>query len=313
MYGLKGRPGRQWVPRFGLRLLRTVFAFMIFILVTGVAVLSKQTSAWATEITQPSASPFVIPLDSHLAALPFTVSSTGWPSHQLVYIEICDGEPTTRPGWSPASHCDNQTSPSPAAADSHGNVTFPAGSQNFSIIDFHGASPNGQFNCVAPSELPGDSAVGPDGSRTLSPRDTQAADGVALNPDTPAWTQCQLRVSSNNSYSTTDQRFMTLLIPTLGGAGASGPVPPSGASRASGATTSAAGPAASHDAARSTGTSALAPGAAGSALAGTDPSHLASTGIDPRGLVVLGFALISVGGVFVIRARYGTEDRLNVS
>ena len=311
MYGLNGRPGRQRIPRFGLRLLRADFAFMIFILVTAVAVLSNQKSAWATEITQPNTNPFVIPLDSHLTALPFTVFSTGWPNHQLVYIEICDGEPTTKPGWSPAGHCDNQSSPSPAAADSLGNVIFPAGSPNFSIVDFHGASPNGQFNCVAPSELPGDSTAGADGSRTLSARDTQAADGVPLNPATPAWTQCQLRVSTNNAYTTTDQRFITLLIPPPGRGGASAPAPASGAYRASGASTSAVGSAASQNGTGTAGTRSLAPGAAGTAPADPGLSHLASTGIDPRGLVVLGFALIAAGGVFVVRARYGR--RLKVS
>jgi hypothetical protein len=101
-------------------------------------------------------------------------------------------------------------------------VTFPTNNSNYAIVPFHGASPSGTFDCVSKDEIPADARrlTGQDASGkaftyyVLSPQDTKAPDGVALAPQTRAWTSCQLRVASNYTTATNDQRFSTLLFPS---------------------------------------------------------------------------------------------------
>jgi hypothetical protein len=142
-------------------------------------------SAWAVTITEPSGSPVVAPVDpaGHLAPLP--VSATGFPVRTAVYVEECDGTGPTMPRWDPTEHCDLASSPAAAYADADGSVTFSA---SRAFVPFVGESPQSLFNCL------------PNGSPSPS-------NGL------PSFTNCQVRVSSNNSAVTADQRFFGLRLP----------------------------------------------------------------------------------------------------
>lgn len=185
------------------------------------------------KITKPS-NPYVFVLNTHGVPVPFDVQSTGWRFHQLVFIEICDGKPATAAGWSPGLDCDDETSPAPVAASATGMVTFPANNSNFAIVTFHGASPNGSFNCLAKNEIPRDAI--PKTQRDtngrpftyylLSAKDKKAPDGASLSPASFAWTDCQLRVASNYASATNDQQFISLVWPAINDpAGSSGTSP----------------------------------------------------------------------------------------
>lgn len=313
MDGLDGRPGWQIAGGGPRRLVHKYLIFAVAAVASLIGLTTWPSAAFATVVTEPASNPFTVPLDIKGNALPFTVASGGWPYHQLVYIEICDGLPATARGWSPAQDCDNQTSPSAAAANANGDVNFPAGSRNYAIRDVHGASPNGQFNCLAPSEIPADATRMPDGSWMLSANDTRTAAGIALNTSTPAWNGCQLRISSNNAYATADQQFIRLSIPgppLIPGQEKGG----SSASSTSASTKSNVGPSASSGSSGSASASgnSLSPSgpssvsATGSRGGGpNDPgySNLAKTGADPVRLTIIGAGLIGFGSVLVARTR----------
>ena len=146
--------------------------------------------AFAATITNPSTNPFTIPEDAQGNPVSFTVSGGGFPPNAPnVVVEECDGVPSSAPGWSPTTHCDLATSPSPKPADANGNYTFPANDPNFGFTPFPpGLSPQGLFNCLYQGQ------PNPNNGR-------------------PNYTNCQLRVSSNNSAATTDQTFITLTYP----------------------------------------------------------------------------------------------------
>jgi hypothetical protein len=202
----------------GVALVRGLMAITFVSLASIATNTSKAFADYA--ITKP-AGPYVFTLKPDGQPEPFDVESSGWQDHQLVWIEICDGEPATAVGWSPGLDCDNRSSPAAAAATASGTVTFPADNRNYAILPFEGASPSGNFDCLTKNEIPSDAkettATDPTGKTytyyELSANDTKARDGVPLEPGTRAWTNCQLRVASNYTAATNDQRFITLLFP----------------------------------------------------------------------------------------------------
>ncbi len=135
----------------------------------------------ATQITRPSASPFVVPA----GAQAFTVVATGFVPGSHVYVEQCDGVPPTAIGWDPTLDCDLGSAPPPATADETGTATFAG---KIAFEPFVGESPQAIFNCVAPGQR-----------------------APANNLKT--FTNCKLRVSSNNASVTSDQVFRTLVLP----------------------------------------------------------------------------------------------------
>ena len=144
--------------------------------------------AWATSITEPRGGPVVAPVDAagHLA--PITVSATGFPERTAVYVEQCDGTSPTMLRWSPTEHCDLGSSPAAVYADANGNVTFAASDPKHAFVPFVGESPQSLFNCL------------PSG-------------GAAPNNGLPNFTNCQVRVSSNDADVTLDQQFFGLRLP----------------------------------------------------------------------------------------------------
>jgi hypothetical protein len=147
-----------------------------------------------------------------------------------VFIEICDGNAPTVTGWDPTINCDIGSSPSPsAAAATTGNVSWPATTASNSITVFRGQSPSQLFNCVSTSDLPANPVKNADGSYNLDGTLT-TANGEPIFQGVESWTNdasrqfgCQMRMSTSNSGSTTDQQFLGLVIP---GQGASVPEAP---------------------------------------------------------------------------------------
>ena len=144
--------------------------------------------AFAGSISSPT-SPFTLPVDASGNPVSFTISGTGFTAGVGIFVEECDGVPSSTPNYNPTLHCDNATSPSAVQADSTGAVNFPANDPNFGFTPFPaGLSPQNLFNCIAPGQTP------PSNGK-------------------PTFTNCQLRMSSNNGAATSDQAFITLTYP----------------------------------------------------------------------------------------------------
>jgi hypothetical protein len=144
--------------------------------------------ASATSITEPSGSPVVAPLDVAGRLAPIQVSATGFPLRTAVYVEQCDGTSPTTLHWDPTVHCDLGSSPSAVYADANGNVTFGVSDPKHAFVPFVGESPQSLFNCL------------PTGAKAPS-------NGL------PNFTDCQVRVSSNDAAVTADQQFFGLKLP----------------------------------------------------------------------------------------------------
>ena len=168
---------------------RIVAAFVVVCLGVIGVVSSMGPAFAATAITSPSSNPYAAVGDGAGNPVPFTVSASGFAPGANVFVEQCDGVPATQSGWDAAQDCDLGSSPSPAAADASGNVTFNAADPNHAFTPFKGESPQSLFNCLAPGESsPGNGLVD--------------------------YTNCQLRVSTNNTAGTSDQVFITLTLPS---------------------------------------------------------------------------------------------------
>lgn len=144
--------------------------------------------ASAGTITQPGTNPIVVTQNGAGLLQPFTITATGFPAGAPVFAEQCDGTPSTAAGYDPTLDCDLGTSPSPKIADANGSVTFDATDPNFRFVPFRGPSPQGQFNCLAAGQ-------------------------ADPNNGLPSFTNCQLRVSTNNTAATSDQTYKTLTLP----------------------------------------------------------------------------------------------------
>lgn len=170
-------------------------------------------AAAATGIAQPKG-PYVARLDPQGKPVPFTVVATGFPAGSLVYVEQCDGRPTSAPNWLPTRDCDIGSSPAAAIADSTGTARFPAGDVNHGFPAFAGMGPEGLFSCLAPN-------------------------AASLKNGLPEYRSCQIRVSSNNNVATADQVLMpfTFVNTAVNGAGTTAvPAATSGSSKSSNST-----------------------------------------------------------------------------
>lgn len=153
-----------------------------------VALTATAIPAFAGTVTQPTATPMVAPANAAGAPYAFTVSASGFEPGVNVYIEQCDGTSTSDVFWDPTLNCDLGTSPAPSVADASGNVTFGSGDVNHRFVPFRGESPQGLFDCLGPNDAPTGSG-------------------------SPSFTNCQVRVSSNNTSVTSDQVFFALRLP----------------------------------------------------------------------------------------------------
>jgi hypothetical protein len=174
----------SWLRRVGV-----VTSIVVPVVALGAGV------AGASTITVPSTNPFSVPGDAAKNPVAFTVTATGFTPTAQVFVEQCDGTSPATVGWSPTANCDLGTSPAPVTADSTGKATFLATDINHQFVPFKGTSPQGLFNC-------------------LSAHQTNPNNGL------PSYTNCQMRVSTNNTAPTSDQSFITLKLPEPGPPGA---------------------------------------------------------------------------------------------
>jgi hypothetical protein len=152
------------------------------------ALTATATPAFAATKTGPSGTPFVVGADGSGNPRAFTVKASGFTPSTNVFVEQCDGTAPSTAGWDPTINCDLGSSPAAVASDASGSVTFDAADVNHRFTPFKGESPQSLFNCLATG---------------------QAAPGNGL----PNYTNCQVRISSNNTGPTSDQVFFTLSLP----------------------------------------------------------------------------------------------------
>jgi hypothetical protein len=132
--------------------------------------------------------PIVVPGDAAGNPLAINVVATGFPEGEgLAFVEQCDGVDPGTAGYSPLTHCDSATSPAATDVGADGVASFPASDPNFAFTPFKGQSPQHKFNCVAPGE--------------------------SAPSAKPTFSNCQIRVSTNNLATTTDQAYFTITLP----------------------------------------------------------------------------------------------------
>jgi hypothetical protein len=158
---------------------------IVAVLLASLATMGR--AAAATTIAEPSANPYHVQLDPQGRPKPFTIAVAGFPAGSLVYVEQCDAQPTSTPDWAPTRNCDIGTSPAPAIVDPTGRARFEASDRNRSFQPFVGLGPESLFSCLAPN-------------------------AALLKNGLPEYRSCQIRVSSNNNESTTDQVFLPIVF-----------------------------------------------------------------------------------------------------
>jgi hypothetical protein len=154
-----------------------------------VALSATAVPAFAATITQPSASPMVVPANASGTPYAFTAEASGFEPGANVFIEQCDGSNTSDVFWDPTINCDLGSSPAPAVADASGKVSFSSSDSNHKFVPFKGTSPQGLFDCLAPGQ----------------------ADTGSGNP---SFTNCQVRISTSNNAVTSDQVFIPIQLPS---------------------------------------------------------------------------------------------------
>ncbi len=172
---------------------RTITRWGLVAGIIGVMVLGATSSAFATQITQPSTSPFAIPGDISATLgnpQPVDVTATGFTPGENVFIEQCDGVDPSSQTWSVSIDCDFGFSPGPVVADDSGTASFTGDNNNFQAFK-DGRDAQNKFNCIGPQD-----------------RDP----GNHLK----TYTTCRIRVSSNPSTVTGDQAFLSITLPSVG-------------------------------------------------------------------------------------------------
>jgi hypothetical protein len=153
------------------------------------ALVGMSAAAADTRITEPSEDPVTVTVADDGWPAAVTVKADGFEPFQSVYIEQCNDRTPEDADWSPAIDCDPGSAPAAAIADESGVVVFAADDPNHAFRPFVGASPQRSFNCLGPD------APSPDNE---------------LEQD---FRECQIRVSSNNTRSTSDQVFLRIELP----------------------------------------------------------------------------------------------------
>jgi hypothetical protein len=173
--------------------MRHVSRRMIAAAVAGIAVVMPGSAAYAAFTAPPlTNNTFHVPGDANGIPQSFTITANGFVGDPAVFVEQCDGtNPATFPNWSPSTHCDIGTSPSPLPGQgASGTVSFPANDSNFGFIPVKGKTVSGGYACLSPGEP-----------------------FIAGVPAASQYRNCQVRVSTNNSLVTTDQQFFTMTLP----------------------------------------------------------------------------------------------------
>jgi hypothetical protein len=154
--------------------------------ISAAVVIGSAGAAYAA-ITSPTQSPFPVPSDSGGNPQPFTITANGFTPLQPVYVEECDGKTPNVGSWNVTLDCDNGRTTPGNDADGNGNVTFSVGN-GFPFTPFKGESPSSLFNCLSPH-------------------------GAAIGNGLTNYTNCQIRVSSNNAGKTGDEAYLRITLP----------------------------------------------------------------------------------------------------
>ena len=174
-----------------MRRLGLWMTMLVAAVVMGGIPFAAQLSA-ATSITAPSDNPYAVTTSAGGKLEPFTVKVAGFKPSISVYIEQCNGKPSTDAKWKPTLDCDIQTSPAAAITDVNGVATFAAGDANHAFRPFAGRSPQDLFSCTGPGHAAPEQGI-------------------------PNYEHCQVRVSSNNIDATDDQTFLPMTFPGTDG------------------------------------------------------------------------------------------------
>jgi hypothetical protein len=167
---------------------RTKRAPMYVVVAVALVTLAAMAHAGAAPtIAEPTANPFPVQLDPKGHPVPFTIAAAGFRAGSLVYVEQCDAKPPTEQDWEPTRNCDIGTSPAAAIVDPSGQARFAATDPNHALQPFVGLGPQGLFSCLAPN-------------------------APSLKNGLPEFRTCQIRVSSNNNQSTSDQVFLPIVF-----------------------------------------------------------------------------------------------------
>ena len=160
--------------------------------ITGAVLIGTASVAFATQITQPSTSPFAVPGDATPTAgnpQAVDVVATGFTADQNVFIEQCDGKDPSDPTWSVAIDCDFGLSPSAAIANAQGEADFVGPGNNFQAFKNGKTEAQNKFNCIGPDDSP-------------------------TNNGKTDWTTCRIRVDVNPSGPPTgEQVFLPITLP----------------------------------------------------------------------------------------------------
>ena len=150
-----------------------------------------------TTIDAPGDDPIVVSASASGAPGAVTVKVSGFEPNTNVFVEQCSGEPESSDGWTPTRSCDAGTSPAAAIVDADGHATFDASDPNHAFTPVVGPSPQGLFNCIPAGAAKPDNGV-------------------------DSFTNCRIRVSTNNLRPTSDQVFRAIELPGSEAASGSG-------------------------------------------------------------------------------------------
>ena len=200
----------QWSVRRPMRV--ATAAASVAATLTGGLALSAGVAYAAGSFTQPATNPVSIAQNSDGSIPSIAVAVTGMPAGQQIYIEVCDGVSPASRGYDITIHCDSGTSPPAKRADANGNASFPA-SSSLGVVTFHGNSPSGNFNCLAPDDV---ASTKSDGS--VTPKGSQTTDGNQfIDTTVPSYTNCQIKAATSTAMNTQDQIFTTYTIANASG------------------------------------------------------------------------------------------------
>ncbi len=187
---------------------------------TGVALLATAAPAFAVGQFLSPANGFTFPVNAAGNPTRQDVKTTNFPIG-LVFIEACDGKSPAARGYDAALDCDNTTAPAPVSSTGPTFVeNFTTANADRAAMAFRGAGGSGTYNCLAPEDVkPG---TGPKADGSVTPIGPMTKNGNVIDLSVPSWSNCQIRVSSNNASNTQDQAYITYVLPNTG----PGPVTP---------------------------------------------------------------------------------------
>jgi len=171
----------------------------VYLALSFLVVCAWSTRAGATgTVTEPKGNPIHVALDPRGLPVPFTIAGVGFKPGTQVYVEQCDGRPTSAPNWLPTRDCDLGTSPASVIVGPNGRIQFTAGDRNHGFHPFIGPGPETLFSCL---------------------RVNGAVSSKSLVPE---YRNCQIRLSTNNYQVTDDQLMVPIVFGAAGGSSSSG-------------------------------------------------------------------------------------------